>query len=314
MINQSPINCLASVETKYIGKNTKIWQYVVVLPGARIGDDCNICSHCFIENDVVIGNRVTIKNGVQLWDGLRVEDDVFIGPNSSFGNDLFPRSRVKRIENLQTLVEAGASIGSGCVILPGVRIGRKAMIAAGSVVTRTVPPFAIVRGNPARIVGYVDADRTQANPRGNKGSSSNLIRVISKVPEVTQVELHRVSDMRGSLVVGEVLEYIPFAIKRIFMIYNVPSIETRGEHAHKKCHQFLICTHGSCSVVVDNGEARQEFILDRPDIGLHIPPKVWGIQYKYSPDAVLLVLASENYDPLDYIRDYNEFLAIKSIK
>src|SRR5690606_17039990 len=150
------IHPLADVQSRHIGEGTRIWQFVVALPGAVIGADCNICAHCFIENDVVIGDRVTIKNGVQLWDGLRVGSDVFIGPNVSFANDRFPRSRQRPDEFLQTIIQEGASIGAGAVILPGVVIGSHSMVGAGAVVTRSIPPNAVVVGNPAKIIGYVD--------------------------------------------------------------------------------------------------------------------------------------------------------------
>ena len=144
------IHDLADVQTENIGSGTRIWQFVVVLPGASIGADVNICSHCFIENDVRVGSRVTIKNGVQLWDGLRIEDEVFIGPNVTFTNDRYPRSRNRDADILQTTVKEGASIGAGAVICPGLTIGAGAMVAAGAVVVRDVPAGATVRGNPAR--------------------------------------------------------------------------------------------------------------------------------------------------------------------
>lgn len=146
---------LSEIGSKSIGENTRIWQFVVILPNAKIGADCNICSHCFIENDVVVGDRVTIKNGVSLYDGLRVEDDVFIGLNVTFTNDKFPRSRKHPESYAKTIIKAGASIGGGAVILPGITIGLKAMIGAGSVVTKSVPDGCIVLGNPARVVGGV---------------------------------------------------------------------------------------------------------------------------------------------------------------
>ena len=140
----------AEVATEAIGDGTRIWQFVVVLAGARIGQDCNVCSHCFIENDVIVGNRVTIKSGVQLWDGLRIGDDVFIGPNATFTNDKHPRSRNTQFERLTTVIEKGASIGAGAVLLPGIRVGENAVVAAGAVVTRDVPAYTSVAGNPAR--------------------------------------------------------------------------------------------------------------------------------------------------------------------
>lgn len=146
------IHALADVQSENIGDNTRIWQFTVVLKGAVIGSDVNLCAQCFVENDVRIGNRVTVKNGVQLWDGIRIGDDVFIGPNVTFTNDKYPRSKHYPDEFLQTIVGNGASIGAGAVILPGVSIGQDAMVAAGAVVTRSVPDNALVMGNPARIV------------------------------------------------------------------------------------------------------------------------------------------------------------------
>ena len=140
----------SDVQTKQIGEGTRIWQYVVVLPGAVIGRDGNICSHCFIENKVVLGDRVTVKCGVQLWDGITLEDDVFVGPNVTFTNDLQPRSRNAAAQLLPTLVKKGASIGANATILPGLTIGEGAMGGAGSVVTKNVPPGVTGVGNPAR--------------------------------------------------------------------------------------------------------------------------------------------------------------------
>ena len=146
----------ALVESEQIGDGTKIWAFAHILPQAVIGSDCNICDHVFVENDVVIGNCVTIKCGVQIWDGLRIEDDVFIGPNATFTNDLFPRSKEYPEKFEQTCVAKGASVGANATILAGLRIGEKAMVGAGAVVTKDVPDFAIVVGNPARIMGYTE--------------------------------------------------------------------------------------------------------------------------------------------------------------
>ncbi|TLD81171.1 N-acetyltransferase [Helicobacter sp. MIT 11-5569] len=135
------IHPLSDVQSTQIGKNTRIWQFCVVLPNAIIGENCNICSHCFIENDVRIGNNVTIKSGVQIWDKIIIEDDVFIGPNVSFCNDKYPRSKVYPQEFLTTTIKKGASIGANATILPGVVIGEGAMIGAGAVVSKDVPPY-----------------------------------------------------------------------------------------------------------------------------------------------------------------------------
>jgi acetyltransferase-like isoleucine patch superfamily enzyme len=142
----------SDVQSKQIGEGTRVWQYVVILPGAVIGRDGNICSHCFIENKVILGDRVTVKCGVQLWDGVTLEDDVFVGPNATFTNDLQPRSRNAAAQLLPTVVKKGASIGANATILPGLTIGEGAMVGAGAVVTKDVPPRTLVVGNPARVV------------------------------------------------------------------------------------------------------------------------------------------------------------------
>jgi UDP-2-acetamido-3-amino-2,3-dideoxy-glucuronate N-acetyltransferase len=138
-----------------IGSGTRVWQFCVILPQAEIGRDCNICAHVFIESDVVIGSRVTIKSGVQLWDGTRIEDDVFIGPNATFTNDRTPRSKKARRKLPVTRVQRHATIGANATILPGLTIGKAAMVSAGAVVTRDVPDHALMIGNPARRKGWV---------------------------------------------------------------------------------------------------------------------------------------------------------------
>lgn len=147
------IHPLSDVQSSSMGEGTRVWQYVVILPGACIGARCNICSHVFIENDVTVGDDVTIKSGVQLWDGLRVGDGVFIGPNATFTNDLFPRSGKRPEAFAITEIEPGASIGANATILAGLTIGAGAMVGAGAVVTGPVAPGVIVAGNPARVIG-----------------------------------------------------------------------------------------------------------------------------------------------------------------
>jgi UDP-2-acetamido-3-amino-2,3-dideoxy-glucuronate N-acetyltransferase len=298
------IHPLADVQSDSIGEGTRVWQFVIVFAGAHIGRDCNICSHCLIESDVVIGDRVTVKSGVQLWNGLRVADDVFIGPNVSFTNDKMPRSKHKPVTFEQTVVESGASIGAGATILPSLSIGRNAMIGAGAVVTRSVPANAVVAGNPAKIIGYVDAIRS------TDAADDTTAVGASHVAGVTLHRLPRIVDMRGALIVGEFARIIPFEVKRYFMVFDVPTVETRGEHAHRTCHEFLVCVRGHCTLVADDGRRRQEFLLNRPDVGLYLPPMVWRIHYRYSADAILLVFASHPYDSGDYIRDYAEFRRI----
>jgi len=150
------IHKLSDVATSKIGMNTTIWQYSVILEGASIGTNCNICAHTFIENKVVIGNNVTIKSGVYLWDGITIEDDVFIGPCATFANDKFPRSKQYSENFPTTIVKKNASIGANATILPGIVLGEGCLVGAGAVVTKNVPDNAVVVGNPAKVVRYIE--------------------------------------------------------------------------------------------------------------------------------------------------------------
>ena len=202
-------------------------------------------------------------------------------------------------------VRSGALLGDAVVLAAGVEVGAGARIEAGAVVTRRVPPRAVVQAQSAQIAGYVEAQARL--PAGVVTRESGSID--SVVRGVRLHVLREVRDMRGDLCVAEVGQDLPFVVQRSFLIYNVPNAELRGEHAHLRCHQFLMAVRGSVRVMVDDGRQREEFVLDRPNLGLHLPPMVWGTQYRYSEGAVLLVLASEPYDPQDYIRDYQAFLA-----
>jgi len=302
-------------EASEVGEGTRVWAFAHVLPGARIGRDCNICDHVFVENDVVLGDRVTVKSGVQLWDGLRLGDDVFVGPNATFTNDRFPRSKRHPEPALKTVVEPGASVCANATILPGLTIGAGALVGAGAVVTHDVPPKAIVYGNPARITGYVG---TEAAGAGRAAVELTASETDAGGPAVVPlgvggVALHRLPsfrDLRGSLCVLEFADGMPFPPARLFMVYDVTSHEVRGEHAHRVCAQFLIASRGALSVVVDDGAATREVRLDTHTVGLFIPPRVWGVQYKFTRDALLTVLASHPYDAADYVRDYGDFLRL----
>jgi UDP-2-acetamido-3-amino-2,3-dideoxy-glucuronate N-acetyltransferase len=152
----SVIHPKADVAECSIGHGTKIWQFVVILKGAVVGENCNICAHSLIEGDVVIGDRVTIKSGVFVWNGLTIEDDVFVGPNVSFTNDLFPRSKMHLDTFPSTTIKKGASLGANSTILAGLKVGSFSMVGAGAVVVRDVPDYAVVVGNPAKIIRYLE--------------------------------------------------------------------------------------------------------------------------------------------------------------
>jgi UDP-2-acetamido-3-amino-2,3-dideoxy-glucuronate N-acetyltransferase len=298
----------ALCESDQIGPRTRIWAFAHVLAGAKIGADCNICDGVFIEDEVVLGDRVTVKCGVQLWKGVELEDDVFIGPNATFTNDPFPRSRRWLATHSRTLVHVGASIGANATILPDVEIGRGAMVGAGAVVTHSVPPYAIAVGNPARIKGYVQTAGAAAPMSLPEENGSKRMKL--GVPGVHVQRFTEFTDLRGSLTAGELPgEDVPFIPKRWFMVYDVPSREVRGEHAHRVCQQFLVCVSGSVRVAVDDGRHRGEVLLSKPTLGIYVPPLVWCSQFRYETGSVLLVLASHLYDPEDYIREYDSFLA-----
>jgi dTDP-4-dehydrorhamnose 3,5-epimerase-like enzyme len=238
-----------------------------------------------------------------------VDNDVFIGPNVTFTNDLFPRSKQYPEKFPVTHVQEGASIGANATILPGITIGKQAMVGAGAVVTKNVPPNAVVVGNPASIIKYVDTPPFL--PEAHETVGGVVGERALKVEGVRLYESPVINDMRGKLNFAETDRRLPFQPKRYFMVYDVPSKEIRGEHAHRTCDQLLICVNGSVNVMVDDGKNRQQVLLDRPELSLYVPAMVWASQYHYTANALLMVMASEIYDAGDYIREYDAFLAEK---
>jgi len=252
------------------------------------------------DSKAFIDKSAIIMPGAYIGLDVIIEDKVTIGPNAVIlGKD-------DTISATAAAIKAGAVIGANATVLAGVTVGIRALVKPGSVVTRSVPPLAIVEGNPAIITGYVS---TAISDDAHQDKDKKEITKHSKVKDVTLNNLTLVSDLRGNLSVGEFEKDIPFTAKRYFLVFDVPTAETRGEHAHKICKQFLVCIKGSCNVVADDGVNREEFVLDSSAKGLYLPPMTWGIQYHYSHDACLLVFASEYYDSSDYIRDYDQFIA-----
>ncbi len=284
----------SDIQSLSIGDGTTIWQYVVILPNAKIGSNVNICSHCFIENDVYIGDRTTIKSGVQLWDGLWIGSDVFIGPNVTFTNDKFPRSKIYPKQFAKTIIEDGVSIGANSTILPGITVGRNSLIGAGSVVTKSVPPNSIICGNPAN---FLDK---------NKSNSSRFERL--GIESIVCDQIPTFVDRRGALSASDFSALIPFSINRFFIVHGVSMGVERGGHAHHVCHQYLICTSGSVEVTLDNGLEQKVITLSTPSQGLYIPPKIWALQKYKSANSSLLVFASHSYDPEDYLLTYSDYL------
>jgi len=273
-------------------------QTVVIEVGANVAITSTLGCFVHVCCDAQIGNNAVLDGQVIVPSNVHIEAKAHVSCGVCF---LTPVTK----EN-PTVIGCGAILGANAIIHSGVSIGAGAVVSPGTQIVRSIPERAIVEGSPARIVGYVGANLDVPEIIDSTGESV-------QESTVRGVHLHRMSrivDIRGNLTVGEFDRSIPFVAKRYFIVFDVPSLETRGEHAHRECHQFLICVSGSCAVVADDGKYRQEFLLDKPDLGLHLPPMIWGIQYKYSVDAVLLVYASHSYDCADYIRNYSEFCQI----
>jgi acetyltransferase-like isoleucine patch superfamily enzyme len=264
----------------------------------------SIADSATIDDSVVLHGHVSIGAGAILIGNCDIGDGCIIGAGAVLDASAAAGAIV---------LEPGSHVLAAATIAVPATIGRGARVQPGTVVMRDVPPHAIVSGNPAEITGYTTSSdatlpATAANP------ASDIGRFATRVRGVTFHRLPKILDLRGNLVVGEFGRSLPFQAKRFFTVFGVPNAEIRGEHAHRICKQFLICAHGSCHVVADDGKTREEFRLDDPSLGLYLPEMTWGIQYKYSHDAVLLVFASEFYDPAEYIRNYAEFLALSAGK
>jgi acetyltransferase-like isoleucine patch superfamily enzyme len=273
-------------------------------PAAKVGARCEIAAGAVVGAQVRLGDNVHIGAGALLLGPCSVGNDSVIGVGCILDASADNATQAGLVLESHVQLLAGVTIAARITVASGARI------QAGAVVQRSVPVHAVVAGNPAQIVGYTlsvgsaEMARMPVSAAREIGVSATMVR------GVTLHRLPRILDLRGNLTVGEFGRSVPFAAKRYFMVFGVPNAEIRGEHAHRSCDQFLVCAHGNCSVVADDGVHREEFLLDDSATGLYLPALTWGIQYKYSADAVLLVFASEDYDGAEYIRDYAEFLAL----
>jgi hypothetical protein len=253
-----------------------------------------------------------MKNKIQFSDDCIIPKDATIEPGVIIGQRVI-------LAGANVVIRANVRLDAACVVGEGVTIGQGAWVRAGAVVLRSIPSNAIVEGNPAQVVGYKtnDEDNRRAAARvidmTDLGNPERPARILLGVGQSALYLMRRVVDARGSLTVGEVPTEVPFSPARYFAVFGVPSVEIRGEHAHKRCQQFLICLNGSCRVLLDDGKQRCEVTLDRPDMGVFMPAMIWGTQYRYSPDAVLLVFASRPYEADDYLRTYDDFLAERAL-
>ena len=275
----------------------------LVSPLASLSAGVRLGAHATIEQGAQIGHHSHIGDSVYIGADVIVDTDVRIGPHAVvLGTD------ESTVGSSRTEIRRGVRVGASATLLAGILVEANAVIRPGSVVTRSVPAGAIVEGNPASITGYVDMAAGPPRPVAAMVSTGLKSTEQTEVKGVTVHSFPIIPDLRGNLTAGEFERQIPFAPLRYFMVFGVPSREIRGEHAHLQCHQFLICVRGSCAVVADDAQRRVEVVLDTPNRGLYLPPMTWGIQYKYTPDAMLLVFASHHYDPDDYVRDYSRFL------
>jgi UDP-2-acetamido-3-amino-2,3-dideoxy-glucuronate N-acetyltransferase len=266
----------------------------------NLAEGCVVQEYASLGPEVTLGQDVRVGAGARLLGLVRVDRAVTIGPNVVLGN---VGDSARGIS-----VGRSARIDANAIVHPGATIGRGAVVEAGSVVDDDVPAHAVVRGSPARIVGYVDSLPDPTEPDVLDPSDVDTATTTG-VSGVVLYPVTTARDLRGSLAAIEFAE-LPFVPQRIFTVYGVPSESVRGAHAHRTCAQLLFCMFGEVSCVADDGTNRQEFRLSGPEAGLYLPPMVWGMQYRYTSDAVLVVMAQFPYDPDDYIRDYEEFLEL----
>ena len=288
----------ALVETQDIGRGTRVWAFAHVLPGAQIGEDCNICDHTFIEGGARIGNRVTLKCGVHVWTGINIEDDVFVGPNATFTNDRTPRSRQWPSEFPVTRVRRGASIGASATLLPGVTIGEHAMVGAGAVVTRDVPPYASVVGNPARILGYVTRDGSAIESIPASAVAPELRVSGVKVVPAEQARVRSIA-LRGGL---------PFE-PRLLRVLTARAGEAIGKPRATRGARILLSCGGRAVAWLCDATEQQAVGLDTTSFGLHVEPMVWTSLLAIT-EATLLELASDDDD--DALDDYTAFIAARA--
>jgi UDP-2-acetamido-3-amino-2,3-dideoxy-glucuronate N-acetyltransferase len=293
----------ARFEAETLGDGSRVMAYVHVAPGVTIGRNCVLHDHAVLIGDVVLEDDVDVQAGARLLGPVRLEQGVSVGAGAVISAEV-PTDGEGTSE---VVVRRFARIGANVTVLPGVVVGRRAVVEAGAAVRQSVPANAIVSGNPATIVSYVDSGHEAAAARVAAPPSRAGGITEMRVRGVTLHALTNARDLRGSLMAAE-FTGLPFAPRRLFTVYDVPSESVRGAHAHRECAQFIVCLAGEVSCLVDDGSAREEIHLENPDVGLHIPPMIWGTQWRYTRDAVLLVLASHPYDAADYIRDYEEFL------
>ncbi len=297
MVSVAAVHPAALVETDAVPPGTTVGAH------SRIGREVEFAGACAIGGQTVLDGSVRVAAGVEigphayLHGPLSIETAVRVGAKCCIDASGGPT----------IVLGEGAVVGANATIWPGVSVGKRARIEPGSVVTKNVPAMAVVAGNPAQIVRYCGTSSAPAEAR-MAAAGDDIIATPIRGVTLRRLPLHE--DLRGNLTFGEAQRHVPFPVRRYFLTFDVSSEQVRGEHAHRALQQFLVCVHGRVHIVADDGANQADFLLDRPNLGIHIPPMVWSVQYRFSADAVLLALCSDHYDPADYIRDYAEFLEL----
>jgi UDP-2-acetamido-3-amino-2,3-dideoxy-glucuronate N-acetyltransferase len=295
-VSSAAVHPAAIVEAAAVPTGTTVGAY------SRIGAEVEFAGPVTIGEQTLLSGRIQAAGGVEVASQSYLNGPLII----EAGVRIAPRCCIDAGGGAPIVLGEGATIGANATLWPGVTVGRRACVEPGSVVTKNVPAMAVVAGNPAQIVRYSGAP--SGPPQAHTAVTEEVTPTAIRGVTLRRLPLHE--DLRGALTFGEASRHVPFPIRRYFLSFAVTSEQVRGEHAHRSLHQFLVCAHGRVHIVADDGVNQADFLLDRPDIGIHVPPMVWSVQYRFSPDAVLLALCSEPYDPADYIRDYAEFLAL----
>jgi acetyltransferase-like isoleucine patch superfamily enzyme len=280
-----------------VGPHAQVECEAVLEPGAQLG------ANTVVRSGAHIGTASLLGPGVFVDRGCAIGADARVGPGAALLSSPIGSGVA---EPKPSALADDVAIGANATVLAGVCVAAHAVVGPGAVVEHDVPPYAIAEGVPAHIVGYRSSQQHHAERR-LRASELEDEHLPAKLGRATLRRHPRVDDLRGSLTFAEVGAGLPFEPKRYFTVFGVPSREVRGEHAHRQLEELLVCVHGECTVMVNDGVERAEVVLDRPDVSLHLPAMIWTAQFAYSPDAVLLALCSAVYDAGDYIRSYDEF-------
>lgn len=288
------IHPAAVIETGVVPAGTVVGAF------SRIGAEVEIAAPCFIGEHVFLSGVIRLAASAEIGPHAFLRGPIMIERGARVG----ARCCIHAEPGEPITLGEEADICANATIWPGVSVGKRARIEPGSVVTQNVPAMAVVAGNPAQIVRYCGAP--SGPPEIHSAALADITETSIRGVTLRRLPLHE--DLRGNLSFGEAQRHVPFPIRRYFLTFGVSSEQVRGEHAHRSLEQFLLCVHGRVHIAADDGTKQADFLLDRPDIGVHIPPMIWSVQYRFSADAVLLGLCSEHYNADDYIRDYAQFL------